>query len=484
MSNTSNIIERLKKDTNNNQDIIIRKKIVLKKTVYIIYNETLTSSDKISDFIIRSLDKINENYKDIEVIDSVILNDIENYKIKKINDFKDVSYYMNNGFTVILIENTDNFFALETRATHLFRSISSPQTEGALRGAMDSFVENIQINMGLIRRRIKDNNLWTESIEVGRYTKTKVNILYMNGVSKKKHVDYIKKKLEKIDIDGVISSGTVKNLIEKENKSVFPTVFSTERPDKVCQSLLNGRIVILVDNSQFALLLPITMNDLFLSTEDSFNKSINISLTRIIRYLAFFITLFTPAIYIAVTTYNQEMLPTELLVSFASQRSSVPFPAFFEALIMLGAFEILRESDLRSPTFTTSALSTVGALILGEAAVNAGIVSPIMIIVIAITSLASLLFTEPEMINGVRWYRLLFMLGASFLGILGVVFSFSYFIIKTCNLKSFGVPYFIPYSPIEGIGLKNSIIKTSTKDSNEREPHLSDNRTKLREEKG
>ena len=149
---------------------------------------------------------------------------------------------------------------------------------------------------------------------------------------------------------------------------------------------------------------------------------------------------------------------------------------------MLGAFEILRESDLRSPTFTTSALSTVGALILGEAAVNAGIVSPIMIIVIAITSLASLLFTEPEMINGVRWYRLLFMIGASFLGIIGVVLTFAYFVIKTCNLKSFGVPYFIPYSPIEPIGLKNSIIKTTTKNSNQREPHLSRNITKLREE--
>jgi len=391
-------------------------------------------------------------------------------------------YYINNGFTTILIEDTNTFYALETRAPHLSRSINSPQTEGALRGAMDAFVENIQINMGLIRRRIKDNNLWCESLEVGRYTKTKVNILYMNNVSKKEIVTYVKKLIEKIDIDGVISSGTIKNLIEKENKSVFPTIFSTERPDKVCQSLLNGRIVIMVDNSQFALLLPITMNDLFLSTEDSFNKSINISLTRIIRYFAFFITLFTPAIYIAVTTYNQEMLPTELLVSFASQRASVPFPAFFEALIMLGAFEILRESDLRSPTFTTSALSTVGALILGEAAVNAGIVSPIMIIVIAITSLASLLFTEPEMINGVRWYRLLFMIGASFLGIIGVVLAFAYFVIKTCALKSFGVPYFIPYSPIEPIGLKNSIIKTTTKKSNQREPHLSRNITKLREE--
>ena len=287
MNKTKDILNKLKKDTNNNTDIIIRKKIVLQNIIYIVYNETLTSSDKISDFIIRSLDKINTNYNQKNNIDTIIFNEIENYKVKKINTYEDISYYINNGFTTILIEETDTYYALETRAPHLSRSINSPQTEGALRGAMDAFVENIQINMGLIRRRIKDNNLWCESLEVGRYTKTKVNILYMNNISKKEIVNHVKKLIEKIDIDGIISSGTIKNLIEKENKSVFPTIFSTERPDKVCQSLLNGRIVIMVDNSQFALLLPITMNDLFLSTEDGFNKSINISLTRIIRYVAF-----------------------------------------------------------------------------------------------------------------------------------------------------------------------------------------------------
>ena len=166
---------------------------------------------------------------------------------------------------------------------------------------------------------------------------------------------------------------------------MFPTIISTERPDRVSQALLAGKIVILVDMSPFALIIPTCINDLLLAVEDSYSKSINISLTRIVRYVGFFITLFTPALYIAVTTYNQEMLPTELLISFASQRSTVPFPAFFEAIIMMASFEILRECDLRMPTFSTSALSIVGALILGEAAVNAGIVSPIMIIVIAIS---------------------------------------------------------------------------------------------------
>ena len=483
MEKIDTIINRLKKDTNQVNDITYRHKYVCGNKLWIIYNEPLTSSDKISDFIIRSLDRINTKYKNTSNnIKEIITNDIDNFKYKEITTYKDICYYIHYGFTIILIENCEVALALETKRD-LARSISAPQTENALRGAMDSFVEDMQTNIGLIRRRIKNNNLWIESNEVGRYTKTTVNILYINGVCKKEVVDKVNHFIKKIDIDGVISSGVIKNLIEKENKSVFPTIFSTERPDKVCQSLLAGKIVIMVDCSQFALILPIVMNDLFLSTEDGFSKSINISLTRMIRYVAFFITLLTPGVYLAITTYNQEMLPTELLVSFASQRSSVPFPAFVEALIMMLAFEILRECDLRSPTFTTSALSTVGALILGEAAVNAGIVSPIMIIVIAITALSALLFTEPEMINGVRWYRILFMIGASLMGILGVVIAFMYLIIKLCSLKSFGVPYLMPFAPVSTTGLKNSIIKLPAKDLRKREKYLSNNIIKYKDVK-
>lgn len=482
MNNIDNIVNKLKKDTNNVDDITYRYKYVCGNKLWIIYNEPLTSSDKISDFVIRSLDRINARYKETNSnIKEIIINDIDNFKYKEIKSYKEICYYINYGFTVILIEDCGTALVLETKR-NLARGISAPQTENALRGAMDSFVEDMQTNIGLIRRRIKNNDLWIKSNEVGKYTKTKVNIFYINGVCKKELVDYVDRLIKKINIDGVISSGVIKNLIEKENKSVFPTIFSTERPDKVCQSLLSGKIVIMVDCSQFALILPIVMNDLFLSTEDGFSKSINITLTRVVRYIAFFITLLTPGIYLAITTYNQEMLPTELLISFASQRSSVPFPAFVESLIMMLSFEILRECDLRSPTFTTSALSTVGALILGEAAVNAGIVSPVMIIVIAITALSALLFTEPEIVNGVRWYRLLFMIGASLMGIIGVVIAFMYLIIKLCSLHSFGVPYLTPFAPISTTGLKNSIIKFPAKKLDKREKYLSNNITKYRGE--
>jgi len=482
MNDIDNIINKLKKDTMESEIITYREKKVCGKKVCIIYIDPLTSSDKISDFIVRSLDRINRIYRKCDNLEDVIYNEIDNFKVKKATTYDEMCYYLNYGFTIVLIEGVDNSFALETKRV-LSRGINPPQTENALRGAMDSFVEDIHTNMGLIKRRIKDNNLWIKSNEVGRYTKTKVNIMYMNGICKPELVEYVDKLIKEIDIDGIISSGTIKNLIEKENKSVFPTIFTTERPDKVCQSLLGGRVVILVDCSQFALILPMTINNLFLSTEDNFNKSINITFTRIVRFLAFIITLFTPAIYLAVTTYNQEMLPTQLLVSFASQRTSVPFPAFFESFIMIIGFEILRECDLRSPTFAASALSTVGALILGEAAVNAGIVSPIMIIVIAITALSGLLFTEPEMINGLRWYRILFMLGATFMGIVGVVIAFMYVVIKLCSLNSFGMPYLVPFSPLSLTGLKNSVIKFPTSDLDRRSKYLTDNITKYKKVK-
>ena len=479
MNNIDKLVKKIKDDTNNAEDITYRKKIVCKKEIEIIYNESLTTSSIISEFIIKSLDNINRKYKSNNLLKN-ICNNIDNFKYTKIYTYEEICYYLNYGFTIIIIENEDTFLALETKR-NLTRSISIPQTENSIRGPLDAFVEDMQTNIGLIRRRIKNNNLWIKSNEIGKYTKTKINILYINGICQEKYVEYVDKLLKRIDIDGIISSGTIKNLIEKENKSVFPTIISTERPDKVCNALLSGKIVILTDCSPFALIIPISINDLFIVTEDNYSKSINISLTRIIRYISFFITLLTPAIYIAVTSFNQEILSTELLISLANQRATVPYPVFFEAIIMMFAFEILRECDLRTPSFTTSSLSVVGALIIGDAAVNAGLVSPIMIIIIAITSISSLLFTEPEFINGIRWYRLIFLISANLFGLFGIIITFICFITKLSSLDSFGLPYLYPFSPTSINELKNSIIKFPIKKLNKREKILSKNKIKMKE---
>ena len=466
----NNIITQLKKDTNNLDNIIYRKKKILYKTIYIIYLDALISSDKISDFIIRSLNKIH-----IPTYNNII-NNISNFKYKEITNYKDIIYYLNSGFTILLISK-NKYIALETRRD-LSRGISTPVTENTSRGPLDSFTENIEANIGLIKRRIKSNDLWAKKYVIGKYTDTSVCLLYINSIAKKEIIDKVDTLIKNIKIDGIIATGTIRNLIEKENKNVFPNIISAEKPYTAVKYLLKGNVIIMIDNDPFILILPTTINDYFISEEDDYNKSINVSITRILRYLTFIITLLTPGIYIAITTFNQEILPTQLLVSIAAQRENVPFSTFIESILMIISFEILRESDLKLPSFANSALSIVGALILGEAAVSAGIVSPIMIIVIAITSISSLIFVEPQFTNGLRVYRLAFMLGGTILGIPGILLVAIYLLINLISYDFLGIPYLTPFVPTITEDLKDSIIKFPTISLKKRNKLLTNNTTK------
>lgn len=466
------IINKLKEETNNSSYIVYREKYINNIKIDIIYNEVLTDQDKMSNFIYRSLDHIEKIYQEKELLYDVIKNNISNIKIKEINNYQDICKYLNNGFVILLIED-DYSLALEVKK-NLTRSIEKPMTETTIRGALDAFTENIETNVGLIKRRLKTNKLWNEDMELGKYTKNKISILTIKGLTNSKIKDNIINKLNSLEIDGVTDTGTLKHLIENETKTIFPTSITTERPDKVASSLLRGKTVIIIDNCPFALIMPVDINDFFLSQDDKDSNYINNSLTRILRYLAFFITVLTPGIYIALTTFNQEMIPLELLTSFASQRSTVPFPAFFEALLMFVSFEILRESDYRIPNVSNSALSIVGALILGEAAVNAGIVSPIMIIIVAITAISALVIVEPELSNAIKWYRILFMLGGTTIGIFGIFIVFIIFTTNLCSINSYGKSFTMPFTPIDS-DIKNSIIKFPLLKRNKRNKYLTNN---------
>lgn len=466
------IINKLKEETNNSSYIVYREKYINNIKIDIIYNEVLTDQDKMSNFIYRSLDHIEKIYQEKELLYDVIKNNISNIKIKEINNYQDICKYLNNGFVILLIED-DYSLALEVKK-NLTRSIEKPMTETTIRGALDAFTENIETNVGLIKRRLKTNKLWNEDMELGKYTKNKISILTIKGLTNSKIKDNIINKLNSLEIDGVTDTGTLKHLIENETKTIFPTSITTERPDKAASSLLRGKTVIIIDNCPFALIMPVDINDFFLSQDDKDSNYINNSLTRILRYLAFFITVLTPGIYIALTTFNQEMIPLELLTSFASQRSTVPFPAFFEALLMFVSFEILRESDYRIPNVSNSALSIVGALILGEAAVNAGIVSPIMIIIVAITAISALVVVEPELSNAIKWYRIFFMLGGTTIGIFGIFIVFIIFTTNLCSINSYGKSFTMPFTPIND-DIKNSIIKFPLLKRNKRNKYLTNN---------
>lgn len=444
--NIQETLENIKKELNNSIDISSRIIKIKNKKVGYIFLESIASDDKISDFLVKAL--TNENTKNIK-------NTIYNSKLITIK-YEEIPLLLQSGFTIIITEK--ELLAVETKA-NLDRGIDESKSEAIVRGPKDSFTENYMANIGLIRKRIKDNNLVFDELKIGRRTKTKISLTYINNIVEEKYIKQIKEQLKKLDIDGLIDSGPIRDYLSKENHCAFPTIISTERPDNCIQSLLNGKIVIIIENTPFALIIPGMFIDIFHTPEDNYQQPINVTITRILRFIGFFITLFTPAIYIALTTYNFEIIPDNLLISIAIQRQGVPFPTVIETILMLVTFEILRESDIRLPNQMGAAVSIVGALVLGDAAVSAGIVSPIVIIVVAITSVSGLLFTDIDVVNGIRIWRFIFIIAATLLGLIGLVISSIMFITKLSSLEILDIPYLSTISPFNLQSQKNGIIK-------------------------
>ena len=286
--------------------------------------------------------------------------------------------------------------------------------------------------------------------------------MYQKEIYKKDIKDKIVNELKKINIDGILDSSYLKKYLTKSN-SLFPTIKETERPDLASQALLEGKIVIVTDNSPNVLILPSFFIDFFHTSDDYYQKHINITFIRIIRLLAFIIAIILPSYYIAITTYNVNFIPINLLINFIAQRSSVPFPSFIEAGIMILSFEILRESDIRIPSSSGTAISILGGLVLGDAAVSAGIISPIMIIVIALSMISSLVFQSVEIINAIRYYRFLLIILASFLGLYGIFIGIILIITNLSNTESFNEDYLYPFAPINLSSQKDGFIKTNPK---------------------
>lgn len=293
----------------------------------------------------------------------------------------------------------------------------------------------------------------------------------MDNIIEEDLLNNIKDKLNKINIDGIIDSTYISELINTNN-SVFPTIETSERPDTVCMALLEGKICVLVENSPYALIIPTFFQDMFHASEDNYQNPKNVTFTRLIRYIAFILAILTPAFYIAVTTYNHETIPNTLLINFASQRDGVPFPAIIEALGLTLVFEILRESDIRMPHLSGTAISILGAIVLGDAAVAAGIVSPIMVIVIAISAISSLMFSHIGMVNAIRLWRIIFMLLATCFGIIGIFFAIFILLIDICSINSFGKPYLYPFTPFNKRFAEEAIIKKGIKKETKRMPLL------------
>lgn len=461
------IVDSIQKEFNNCSDLIIDKIKHKRNYIYVIYLETLCSAVQINDFILKKLTDSPDQKNILNLLPAPHTVNIDNRDL--------IEFYLNHGFTIVIYK--DEIFACETKGD-LIRSISTPTTEPGIYGPKDSFVENIQQNIGLVKRRLASSHVKNENLNIGRITHSICTILYIDNIVKMNLVNKVINKLKKLDVDGILDAGALKRMIEKEPKTVFPTIQITERPDTACKSLLAGKIIIFVDNSPFALIIPSFFADFINPVVDNYTKSINVNFLKFLRLFCYILGIITPALYVALTNFNQEAIPLDLMISFSTQRDGVPFPAIIECLVMLLTCEILRESDIRFPSSYGSAISILGALVLGEAAVSAGIVSPIMIIVVAITFISSLMFSDLEIISSIRLWRFLFLLFATIFGLYGICLALIFLLISLCSTNSFGYPYFFPIEPFDFNYLKGTIIESESKKDNKRSIMLSNNKYK------
>ncbi|WP_434073701.1 spore germination protein [Moorella naiadis (nom. illeg.)] len=363
-----------------------------------------------------------------------------------------------NGDTVLLLDGYKKALALSTRSWE-HRSIEEPITESAVRGPRESFIESLRANTSLIRRRLKTPALKMEAICLGRYTMTNVVIAYIEDLADPAVVREVRQRLERIQIDGVLESAYIEELIEDNPTSPFPQIDHTERPDKVAAALLEGRVGILVDNTPFALVVPTVFVQFLQSSEDYYERYYLASFLRLARFVALNVALLLPALYVAVSTFHQEMLPTNLLVKLASQREGIPFPAVVEALIIELTFELLREAGVRLPRPVGQAVSIVGALVIGEAAVSASLVSPAMVIVVAMTGISSFATPSYAMAITLRLLRFIMLILAGTIGFYGIMLGLLVILVHLNTLRSFGVPYLAPVAPANFGDFKDVFVR-------------------------
>ena len=339
-----------------------------------------------------------------------------------------------------------------------YRQVAEPTSQTVIRGPKDSFVESISTNQSLIRRRIRNKNLYFEEFIIGHETKTKVNLVYVKGIANEEIIEEIRTRLNKINVSAIFESANIEELIADKTLTVFPLALNTERPDTVAGNIMEGKIGIIVDGTPFVLLLPAVFTDFFVSSEDYYHNFFVSSFIRILRYISFMIVLLTPAAYVGLLTYNQEMIPTDLLISIAAQREGVPFPAFVEVFIMEFTFEILREAGIRMPRAVGITVSIVGALVVGQAAAEAGLISNIMVIIVAITATANFVAPVYSLSSATRMLRFILIIMSAFFGLYGVLLGLVVMVAHLASLRSFGVPYLAPVAPLNLKDQKDLLI--------------------------
>jgi hypothetical protein len=437
-------------DTLHNPPDLVNRSFTLSPDLhgFCVFIETLVDKDKIEHELLYFLSEelLYSELDSSENIINTLQSRIPFSSISVSTDFNHCVLGLLNGKCLLVISKTSQVLLLDAAKTP-HRSVTEPLIESTVQGPQEGFTEDISINLSLLRKRIKNVHFRIEQIIIGTDTETKVSLLYLEKLAPVAVVDEFRKRVHSIEIDSVLDSGYIEEWIQDKTISPFSTLLKTERPDVMASHLLEGRVGVLVDGTPGALVGPVTFFQFFNGPEDYYQRADIATLLRWLRMLSFMLAIFVPALYIAVLTYHQETLPHSLLINLSAQREGVPFPAVIEAVLMMVTFEVLREAGLRMPRIAGQAISIVGALVLGEAAVSAGLVSAAMVIVVAVTAISN--FVAPSYSFGItqRLLQFFYMALAGFMGLFGVLCGVLFTVVHLASIKSFGVPYLSPVAP-------------------------------------
>jgi hypothetical protein len=467
-------LQNLQSIYQNCMDVVFRPfKIGGKTKAALIYIDGLANIEEIDAGVLTPLMEENNAKEDTDQlihVNHILEQKLTVSKVKKVQTITECIEQISGGNPILLIDQQSEGFALGL-AKWEKRSIDEPTGEAVIRGPREGFTESLGTNLALLRRKIRSPQLKMKSMKIGKYTQTEVVISYIEGIADQALIQEVETRLSRIKVDGILETSYIEELIEDNPYSPFPQVLNTERPDAVAASLLEGRVAIFQDGTPFALIVPVSFYSFLQSSEDYYNRSLISTVTRWLRYIFLLISLLLPSLYVALLTFHQEMLPTTLLVTIAASRERIPFPALVEALLMELAFEAIREAGVRLPKQAGAAVSIVGALVIGQAVVQAGLVSAPLIMVVALTGIAS--FTVPRYTAGIalRMLRFPMIFLAGTLGLLGIMLGLLIIVTHMATLRSFGVPYLSPMAPIQGGEMKDVLLRAPLWKLNTR-PHL------------
>ena len=426
--------------------------------VAVIYLDPLINHTRLQQGLMHCLQTIDHLPSMGVTTEWLINNALSDGRVIEKKSFVEITDEINRGAACLLIEGLDQALLIRL-AEKIGRAVEGPVTENVSKGPQDAFNEDVRTNIALLRKRLHTTRLAVENLQIGELTKTEVKLVYLKGYVIEGLVDEIKSRVRRIRIDGIVDSGQVEELIQDSAFSLFSLLDSTERPDKLAANLLEGKAGLLFDNTPIAIIIPGTLINQIQSPEDYYQRYWFSSWIRVLRWLALLTALLGPSLWIAIITFHQELLPTDLLMTILVTREGVPFPGLVEALIMELSLEVLREAGLRLPQTFGQTISIVGAVVLGQAAVSAGLASPGMVIVVALTAIASFVIPTQPLSNTIRILRFPFMLLAASFGLIGIIVGFSILTYHLCSLRSYGIPFLSPLAPLSFGDLKDTLIR-------------------------